>query len=163
MALIMITRNTTNNGSISEIKLLSVASASSSRKSAKRSSIPWTMPVCSLAASSQIAKPGKTDCLPNAAERASPFSTSPAAARSAVSTDRFPTELALILSASPAGTRTLVSRAAVRANLARASLCAIGPRIGSLMRALSQNASPGLLLIKASHPRTSRVPSSHGA
>ena len=78
----------------------------------------------------------------------SPRSMSVAADLMAFSMTTLPTVWETICSTSKIGTPLRTSDASVRVKRARQILWAIWPKIGSLIRCVSQNSRPGLVLMK---------------
>ena len=141
-------RKTISIGSMSDMRPESVASISSSRKLATRSSMLSMLPVCSPALIMRMIMLGKIGCLPSAAEMPSPRSMSTAAVLMAFSMTTLPTVWETICSTSRMGTPLRTSEASVRVKRARQILCAMGPKTGSLMRRASQKSRPVLVLMK---------------
>src|SRR5438046_9283574 len=99
---------------------------------------------------------GQMECLPMAVEVPPPRSISAAATRTAFSMTTLPQVFATMLSTSRIGTPLRINEARVRVKRARQILCAIGPKIGSLILVRSQNSRPGLVLMENNHPYTHR-------
>src|SRR5947199_2155478 len=109
-------RKTISIGSINEVSASSIASISSSQKSAIFSSIVSILPVASPAATIRSIIGGKIVFFDSATERLSPFSTSPLTPLMLISTTWLPDAPPTISSTSRIGTPLRISCANVRAN-----------------------------------------------